>query len=221
LGIRLTCLTALLFALGAGFVVSVLWQETHNTAFARRLAAEGVLTPGVIEEVGPYEGRYETHRVRFRYAVDGKDYSRMRRVFGPASPGLQTGMDVTIRYLRSEPGQSWIAGRDEPVQTPAWDALAVVPVLIACAVVLRGIGRQRSLLAEGAAVQGHLTNVRPTRNGRGFVTYEFRTVDHAIHTGSAVGTTEDAAGMSVTVVYDRDNPERNARYPLVCVEVDE
>ena len=101
----------------------------------------------------------------------------------------------------------------------------MLPGLIAALlVILSGlmvlvIQRERGLLSEGRPAPARITKVRRVKNGH-VLRYEFATLNGEVVKGSGESRRAQPVGATLCVVYDRDNPRRNARYPLKLVRVD-
>ncbi len=139
---------------------------------------------------------------------------------------LARGSDLQFRYLVMDPARSWIVGR-EPYYGDKW----LIVLLVGPLFVLSGLSGifivtkvglpQRFLLAEGLIAQGHVTGVRGRRSGPVHdVSYQFQ-VDGKDYGGlfSDPSEKEWATDASVTILYDRDDPRRHARYPMPWVRI--
>lgn len=196
-------------------------------AFAQRMAAEGLVTSGkvtFVEQVS--RGKTHYYMVGYRYQVDGKTYNSATRASQSDAMGLPRDRGVQVRYLGTDPARSWIVGL-EPDHTEQW----VIVLIVGSLVVLAGwlgiffgtsvVLPQRFLLAEGLIAQGHVTGVRGRRSGPVHdVSYQFQ-VDGKDYGGLFSDRSEKAwaTDAPVTILYDRDDPRHNARYPMPCVRI--
>jgi hypothetical protein len=102
-------------------------------------------------------------------------------------------------------------------------ALVVPPVLSLGAWVLwLLVRRQRRLVEEGRPAEARVISSKKQNAGHGNyfrLEYEFRTLSGSRRVVKKDSTKNLAVGTSVTMLYDRDNPNRNAVYPLSMVRV--
>jgi hypothetical protein len=224
-GIAASCVAVLVMA---GSVFLGAWLHVRagrEHALAQSMAAEGVVISGQITGIGPARGKGSFHRVDYRYRVDGQIYNSNASVAGRAAGNLEGETRVLIRYLRTDPAQSWLVGY-EPQINPYWAApLAGLSMVVASSLLFLLVKRQRFLLAEGRVARGHVTGVRWISSGQGgryIVKYQFQ-LSGGTYKGSFKGSkkTEGATGTPVTILYDQDNPQRNTRYPSPFVRIAE
>ena len=132
---------------------------------------------------------------------------------------LRIGSSLTVRYLPSEPGRSWLRGY-EPV------AFWVGPVVALCMAVIGvfpwyALRRQWMLLAEGRPAQAQVTAFKKVRQQHGSyyqVSYEFRTMSGAARScWYNSQKSPPATGTTIQVVYNQDRPEQSMPYPLALV----
>ena len=136
---------------------------------------------------------------------------------------FNAGQHVPIDYLGSDPTYSWIGGHP-PQVTPIW-AGPLVPSMIMVGVVVFAFEMRRAsaLLAEGRTAEGVVTKITSRgEGGRGRhqrARYEFADMTGRKWQGS-YGPVRviPAIGTKLTVVYDKDNPKRNERYPMRLVK---
>jgi hypothetical protein len=132
---------------------------------------------------------------------------------------------VPIRYLASETESSWMEGYG-PRREDVWPAFAVPAVLVCCAfVIMQLIRLQWQLLEYGRPALGTVTKVEKKRSDKGSfwrVTYEWTLLSGAKRSGRYKDTKKQppAVGAPVTIVYDRDQPQKNARYPMPLVRLE-
>jgi len=224
-GIASSCVAVLLIA---GSVLLGAWLHVRagrEHALAQSMAAEGVVTGGQVTTIGPARGKGSFHQVDYRYRVAGQIYHSSTMVGGRAAQNLESESSVLIRYLRTDPARSWIVGY-EPQITPYWAApLAGLGMLVASSLLFIQVKRHRFLLEEGRVARGHVTGVRWVSSGHGgryTVKYQFQ-LGGGTYEGSFQGSkkTDGATGTPVTILYDPDNPRRNARYPTPLVRIEE
>jgi hypothetical protein len=163
-------------------------------------------------------------RVTYRYTANGEEHTGRASVRRRDAARYSLGSQVRVRYLLAEPAENWLDGQ-RPRPMPIWLVLLLPPVLVlsagAAALFIR---RQARLLAEGRAALATVTKADKLR-GRESTTwrvrYEWTLLSGAMRTGHAdlQTKTPPAVGTTIPVVYDRDHPQRHARYPLSLVQV--
>ena len=128
--------------------------------------------------------------------------------------------DLDIARLRRHTGAKWSVYPDDVL--PLW----VVPLVTCSLAIFSGalfwrIRRDRVLLAEGRLVQGRVVDTKKVKHQHHHahrVRYTFRTLSGATVTGRAeMRRAPGAVGDVISVLYHRDNPRRNAIYPLTLV----
>ena len=86
-----------------------------------------------------------------------------------------------------------------------------------------GIGWQRRLLAEGRPALARVTGSKRVVAGHGghhHVQYEFRILSGAKRAGACdVRRNPPSPGATLVILYDSDEPRRQARYPLSLVRL--
>lgn len=196
----------------------------HATAVRGRALREtidqqAVAVTAVVSELTRTRGKNQRYYVNYKYAAAGQLYEGRASVGRSSWTKLKAGSSLTVRYLPSEPGRSWLRGY-EPV------AFWVGPV-VALSMALIGIfpwyalRRQWMLLAEGRPAQAQVTVLKKVRHQHGSyyrVSYEFRTMSGAMRSGrydSHKGP--PASGTTIQVVYNPDRPEHSMPYPLALV----
>ena len=99
----------------------------------------------------------------------------------------------------------------------------VVPTLFFGIAILFGvmIMRQSRLLSEGRPAPGVVVKTKRS-DETVVVTYEFRVLSGAVRKGhsNSSGKKVPAEGSVVCVIYDPENPRRNAIYPLCLVHLE-
>jgi hypothetical protein len=184
---------------------------------------ERVVTGAVVTDAEE-RGRGENRRSRltYRYAVKGQEYSGSgvradRERYAEGSP-------IAVWYLPSEPAESWIDG-DTPRAESSWPALAVFGTCGAVALCLiMLVKRQSSLLTYGRPALAVIRKVEKKRSDTGTrwrVHYEWTLLSGATRMGKYTDSRkqQQVVGSVIPIVYDRDQPQRNSRYPLSFVTV--
>jgi Protein of unknown function (DUF3592) len=209
------------------FVGGIALYATRQREVARYSSevADAAATSGVVISVNRIPGKDERYRVQFAYTVAETRYTSLTRM--PRLEGRQfhPGMPVTVEYVRSNPGRSWLAGH-APEAVPAFLPFVIgLSMILPGAIILWSVRRQRTMLERGRAAIGRVTSTRRFRghNRRAtfYVYYEFTTYSGAVSKGrgNANKQGEPVTGSEVVVLYDMDNPKRTALYPLQMVRV--
>lgn len=211
---------AVVFAAAAAATAIVLpivriGQQTERA----RLTAEATPATATIARVTLTKGDDPRRDVTYHYSVNGAGYEHNVR-FPRRGRTLEEGGELAILYARSEPARSWLPGH-EPDVLP----LALVPLIPAALLAIGGlltwpIRRERALLSEGRLAQARvLASTKVTnQHASGYqLSYEFTTLSGAAMKGKLLQRSDVAVGDTIPIVYHRDNPRRNARYPLSLV----
>ena len=155
--------------------------------------------------------------------VAGNRVTKGRMIAGAR---MAAGTPIMVSYVPSNSADSWVVGH-EPELLPSWlgALLGVIGVVSAC-FILGAVRRQRYLLSGGRAAIARVTAARPKNGPRGHhyteLRFEFRLMNGAARTGKVrAGPTAPAVGMEFIVVYDPEQPNRVARYPLTLVRTHE
>jgi len=212
-------------ALLAGALVSGVWLyvlAARDAARFDRILREGVSTQAEVIRVGRTRRDDEVRRVvTYAYGAGAQSYRGRTTLRRRDRRSLETGSRIPVRYLPADPGRSWMHGY-EPKGVPLWAFLVVsLGLALGAAPIALVLRSQRRLLEEGRPALARVTQCRRTQSSghsRTRVQYEFRILSGAIRTGSyEVEKNPPAAGSTLTVIYHREEPRRNARYPLPLV----
>jgi hypothetical protein len=163
----------------------------------------------------------------YRYVAEGHERTGRGKVRkrDPLAARIAEGDSLTVRYLASEPGRSWLDGH-QPKRFPFWlPAAAAAMLAIGPAVIATILRRQHELLENGRAALAQVTatkKVRHSHGGTSRVEYEWNLLSGA-RARSRYDTDRKApaVGSVVPIVYDPDQPRRSALYPLRLVRVKE
>jgi len=162
-------------------------------------------------------GEGKSHRVAYRFEVDGRTYTGQARLRLLEWRRLSVGSLVPIRYSPVDANVSQLAGSDGD-RLPDFVAYLVGAALaLAAGLALQPLRCQRRLLSEGRAAPGHVTRHKRGHHGTEF-TFEFTTFSGKPVTGkSSPRAKPPALGTPITVLYDPDEPKRSAPYPFALV----
>jgi hypothetical protein len=213
---------AILLAVGgivAPIVMSVNYARSVEQA-ARR-AREAVTVDAPIVSVVFTGGEQKRTIVTYRYEVDRRRYTGRAVFRRTAARGLETGGQIRIQYIPSQPENSWRVGSE-----PGTLAAGLIPIVSLALLAFAGglawtIRRQWILLSEGRVAFGKVTAQKKVQghNHKYYrVAYEFETLSGARVTVRVdVNRTPPAIGTRVPVIYHRDMPRWSTLYPLRLV----
>jgi hypothetical protein len=226
-GIVFVCLSVLLAGGGVFLGTWLFVKAGRDQAFAQQMATEGAVTSGTVTYIGAAYGDDGHRKITFRYEVNGKSYDTSTTVGSHAAKGLQEAGAVQVRYLESDPGQSWIVGH-EPQRTPVWvSPLAGLGMMVGPLLIFFQLKRQRSLLSEGRPAVAVIMKIRWVGSNEGGgkyrASYQYLAQGGQTYKGSFRGSKRGcgAVGDSITVLYDADNPKRSTRYPMQFAKIAE
>ena len=212
-------------------LVGGLWVESGLYRRARRSHAiltlfefERLVTGAqviAVEERGRGDNRRS--RIRYRYAVKGQEYSGSAVHTGDLD-GYRAGSPIAVWYLPSEPGESWIDGDVPHLESsrPAYAVFGACGAVALCLIFM--VKRQSALLTYGRPALAVIRTVEKRRSDKGThwrVHYEWTLLSGATRTGRYTDNRKQPppVGSVIPIVYDRDQPQRNNRYPMSFVSV--
>ena len=183
------------------------------------LRAAGVEVEGVITRHWRTGGENDTPKVAYEFRYDGHTYhgssNAPRRIWRSQA----VGSPITVRFVPSHPELNHPAEWEKHGMPKFLSGLISGSLVFLAALMVFLIRREMRLLSEGRAAPGLVTKVSRVKNGH-LVRYEFRTLNGEVVKGRGESRRAPAVGATICVVYDRDNPRRNATYPLKLVRVD-
>ena len=227
MGIIYCVIAAACIAAGVGIASQAihgeLRRQAENASLAHSLAAEGEETEATVTRLFTGMG----HVVNYQYTVDGHSFSRGAFITAEHWQSLQVGSPLTIRYLPSDPKQSYPES-DPPNSQTHWTvtlplaAMALFFMFSFAYVQLSAVLPKRSLLARGRPARGIVTRCKEGNRGRRsgyFWYYEFQLPDGAKCQGKKFSDSQLAEKSPVTVLYDPDRTQRNTLYPMETVRL--
>jgi hypothetical protein len=140
---------------------------------------------------------------------------------------LQVGSPLPVRYLPSNPDQSYPES-DSPASQTHWSIVlpvAGMALFFMCSfafIQLSAVLPKRRLLARGRAARGVVTGCKKGSRGRStgyFLYFDFPLSTGGQGNGRVFRSQSVAVGSAVTVLYDPDHPRRNGVYPLGPVQL--
>lgn len=162
--------------------------------------------------------------VHYEYTVGGQNYRNSVQIRGRERDRYTVGSPLLVRYLPDAPSTSWAEGRG-PRPFPLWPAYIIPPAaILVAAVIFAAIRRQRKLLTYGRTAIALVTRIDKKRSDKGSywrVEYKWRLLSGATRSASydRSGKNPPEIGTPVPIVYDRDDPRRQHRYPLPLVRL--
>ena len=217
-GIALLVVAALML-LGAVAAGIGLGTTAKRQAKEQRLLQEqSVNTDAQITRVWRGGDKNQQHLVSYRFTVQEREYVARKGVPSRIWQTLTVGSSLPVRFLPSNPKVNHPIEWDE-TPMPNWVPYLVSGELAVIAVVLAILLRKQvRLLTEGRPAPGIVTGHRRTKNGT-VIRYEFQLLNGATAKGRGQSRRPPAIGSPVCVLYDPENPRRNAPYPLSLVKL--
>ena len=230
--VRLTsggrALTLLSWLLVVAAVVAgvLLYREAQRRANADlALEQHGVSTLATVDRLWRKSGDNKPSFAALHFMAEGTRIDAEVRMQPAAWRQLRVGSTLPVRYRADDPRRFAVNGarRDRLPFAVAYLAAGLLGGLaLLCAAMLR---QQRSLLMEGRAAPGIVTEITTHRGSHGsahrHMTYEFPLLGGGTATGKAAASKTHEVGAAICVVYDPDRPRRNQPYPFSLVAPDE
>ena len=219
-GIGIACLAAVLVLLAVAAAVTLSRLRSSQLREKRVLAESGVLTEAVVTRRFRANDKEHQPRITYEFRHEGQTYRKSTNTPESIWKGLAPGSTIEVRFLPGDPMTNhpteW-----EPGEVPAWaPGVAAAALVVLAMVLLRGLRRQMQLLSDGRAAPAVVVGHRRVQHGQKVLKYEFPLMDGGVGKGRGGQTRKPAAvGSTITVVYDRDNPKRNAPYPFDLARV--
>lgn len=218
-GVSVKALVLALFMLLFGIVLFV-WMsygELSGLYLQHVLSRDGDTVSGRIEKISPTRvGEF----VKYTFSIGGVSYTGQAQmeVLDYTVPGDRDG--ILIRYLPNDPHVN------QPVNwrwASIWDFFPFLLLLsilwVGATVTLRAF-RLRTLMRIGIAAVGRVTGCSPYK-ALFTVYYEFSTDENKMAEGSCRLADEYEVGTPIPIIYLRNNPSRNSRYPIAGFRVAE
>jgi hypothetical protein len=225
--VRLTRTGSMYAIFGAFFLVAAIgigWVTDSPSEAWDRVEQQGSTTDATITRLWIGGGKSRTPMVSYRFMAGAAEIAGKSSVRQKVWKGLHTGDLLAIRYVAMAPDLNHPAHGASP-PAPAWLVFLAIlwPSIVFCTIVYR----ERQLLSLGFAARAIVTEVRRDKFGRGGRQKKFRirgsftpAGQHAV-TATFNRRTAPVVGTEVCLLYDPDNPRRNAVYPLESVRVRE
>ncbi len=185
----------------------------------RLLRDDGVDTSAEVTSLTRTRGDSQKHFVRYRFTVEGRVYEGFEKVPRRIWDNLQTGSTLHVRYLPANPYLNHPGDWREKTM-PAGLPFGVAAGLAAIGgLALLPILRQRRLVVEGRAAPGLVTHHKKSQHGQTYH-YDFLLLSGATASGHSGETRHPPAiGSTISVLYDPENPRKNAPYPVSLIRL--
>ena len=184
----------------------------------RLLQEQGVNTEAQITRVWRSGDKNQQRLVSYRFTVQERAYAARKGVPSRIWQTLRAGSSLPVRFLPSDPKVNHPTEWDD-TPMPSW-----LPYLLSGGLVAIAFGItiplriQMRLLTEGRPAPGTVTGHRRTKDGT-ILRYEFVLLNGATAKGRGQSRRPPAIGAPICVLYDPENPRRNAPYPLTLVKL--
>jgi hypothetical protein len=219
-GIAVSVVACLLLLGAIAAAVGLSRVAARQSNETRQLAASGIEAQALVTRHWRSGGKDSERRVAYWFEYEGRAYEGSARTPRSVWAELEVGSPIRVRFLPGRPEVNHPAGwqrGDMPSWIPAFVAVGLIfPGLL----LLYMIRRQIQLLSEGRPAPAIVLGHRRIKGGK-MMQYEFPLPGGGIGKGRGGKSRRPAAvGSTITVVYDRDNPKRNAPYPFDMVRID-
>jgi hypothetical protein len=199
-----------------------LWnQSQRQTAARERLDRDGVPAEATITRLWRTSGKSPSDRVSYRFKAGATLVTGSTHVPSRIWRTLHVGDTLPVRYVPADAMINHPAGWPMDV-TQEWLAYMVAAIFMGDgALVIAILWRQWYLLGEGRPAPGIVVKKRGAGR-RAMVRYEFRALSGAVLKGRCGARSQSVPGegSAVCVLYDPENPKRNAVYPLQLVRLE-
>jgi Protein of unknown function (DUF3592) len=219
-GKMMVFLAMLMFGGAIALYVSTSRLAARDAAARAALDASGIETQGAVTRRWTTGDKNHTPKLAYEFECQGREYHGSSSAPRREWEALAVGSPIAIRFVPDRPELNHPGGWAMDV-LPAWVAPGTAAGLcIPGLILLFMIRKQTSLLRDGTAVPARVTGHRRMKGGQMLV-YEFRLPDGSVIKGRGGQTRKPPQiGSTVTVLYDPDQPKRNAPYPLDTVRLD-
>ena len=223
-GVIVVAVAVLLLAGGGVAEVHLYRRAKISESRMVRFESERVVTGAQVTRVQRRNGENGRRiTMTYQYAVNGREYTGSTTVRTSEHDPFSVGSPVAVWYLPSEPDASWMDG-DAPRVQPTWPALVLFAACGFTAVwLMLVVRRQSNLLTYGRPAWATIREVEKKKSDKGAywrVHYEWTLLSGATRKGRySQGKNPPVVGTTIPILYDRDEPSRNSRYPLSLVRV--
>ena len=211
---------AVTLAIGAMALGVFLGRKVRREAAERALLRDqGIAAEAVVTRVWRGGENNSEHRLTYRFEYGGRTYSRSVGTPVGIWRALAPGADLPVRFVPSRPSMS------HPVAWSSKELPLWFPYLLAAMVTVPAfllpipVRREARLLAEGRPAPGRVIGFKKTDKSVR-VQYEFCLLNGSIAKGKVNRSKPPVEGAPLCVLYDPENPRRNAPYPLSLVRLE-
>ncbi|MGD0904755.1 MAG: hypothetical protein ABR924_17605 [Terracidiphilus sp.] len=184
----------------------ILYGTLKNMHIRDILRQEGKLVYG---EVTKTSVNHDDVYVRYKFYVDGVSYTGQAEI----KTGVPTlGHQISILYLPKDPHINQPSNWEWFSLWDVYPYILLFFIVVAAVTMIIVALRERTLARMGVVVEGRVTGCEPNRK-LFKIYYEFATEDHVSIEGNSEGQDECDQGTIIPIIYLRNNPKRNSRYP--------
>ena len=227
--VRLTRGGVAIVSLAAGLAIGALVVAIAMSVISLRSARENaardsssVAASATVTDIAITRDSDRRRTVIYSYQANGRSFVDRQRLRQSDRRTLRQGDAIQIRYLPSQPQDSWLPGYQTRGVPPFVIPLVAVSLLLAAAAIGRTIRRQWILLSEGRAALARIVahqQIRKDKRRAYRVTCEFETLSGARRTAKYQTTAAPpAVGSMVPILYHRDDPKWTSSYPVAWVK---
>jgi uncharacterized protein DUF3592 len=216
-GIVLSVLSILMLVAALPIVVAMRVADARSDARTAVLRREGQDIDAEVTRLRRV-GKDRQPRVAYAFVVGEARYQA--DVEAPLSrwEDLRVGGRLAVRYLPSDPATNHPVAWDRSPFGPMPPAVTAGFLVLIGGLLRYTLRRDRRLLEDGVPSAGVVTRVHRMKGG--YAThYQFRVDDGEVRRGRGPLPRRLETGAILPVIADRDNPRRNAPYPLKLYRV--
>jgi hypothetical protein len=219
-GIAISVLAGLLILGGAAAGIGlerVAKREMDEQALLRE---QGKQAEGSVTKLWRARDKENSPMVAYEFQAEGSVYGRSVEAPLAIWKRLAVGAPLEVRFLPADPARNHPRDWEESIM-PIWVPFVLGGLLSAGGIVLAFVLRRDiGLLSEGRPAPAVVTRYSNAGHGQKNVHYEFPLLSGSVAKGKSGPTrTLPAIGTTLTVIYDSDNPRRNAAYPFQMVKL--
>jgi hypothetical protein len=224
--VELSCGGKAVAVLAAALFLGAIGSAIGLSRVAARQASEseairnGIETRAVVTRHWRTSGEDSKRRIAYEFEHQGRRYARSINTPRAIWARLEVGSTVPVRFVPERPELN------HPVEWRTSDMPWFIPGLTAAGLVAVGIlliwliRRQIALLSDGRAAAAVVTAHKRGQHGSKSIVYEFPLYGGGVGKGNGGESRKPPPiGSTLTVVYDRERPGRNAIYPMSMVRV--
>lgn len=219
-GIALMILSLLMFAGAIAVDVFLSRKAARESATRAALDSGSVETQATVTRHWRTGGKSDTPMIAYRFEHGGRIYHGSTSVPRAMWSELQMGSPIAVRFVPTEPEINHPSDWAVEVM-PRWTPVGVASIFALTGVLpMIMVRRQTRLLSDGRAAPARVTGFRRVKQAY-TILYEFPLPGGGTRKGRGGRVRiEPQTGSLVTVLYDPENPKRNAPYPLELARID-